>query len=69
MHPVPEWRRIIRHAWSVRLLFVAAILSGLEAALPYLPLPIPPGALAGLTVVVVAAAFVARIVAQKEFNR
>lgn len=70
MRLVANWRRVVRRAWSVRLLFVAGALSGLEFALPYLDgyLPIPPRTFAALSGLTVAAAFVARIVAQKDFE-
>lgn len=31
---IPDWKSILRHAWSVRLMILAALLSGLEVALP-----------------------------------
>lgn len=67
---VPDWKAILRHAWSVRLMIVAALLSGLEVALPLLQsfLPIRPGIFALLSGLVVAGAFVARIVAQKRIR-
>ncbi|MER9586983.1 hypothetical protein [Mesorhizobium sp. M0276] len=34
MRLVDNWRAL-KHAWSVRLLFIAAVLSGLEVALPH----------------------------------
>jgi len=48
-------------------MLLAAALSGLEVALPFLAgsLPIPAGAFAALSFLTVAAAFVARFVAQK----
>lgn len=62
-----RWRDILRRAWSVRLLAVAAVLSALEALLTLYPdvLPLPRGALAVLVPAVIAAAFVARLVAQQ----
>lgn len=62
-----SWRDILRKAWSVRLMALAAVFSGLEVALPFLDglLPIPAGAFAALSGVTTAAAFVARIVAQR----
>lgn len=67
MKLVARWREVLRYAWSVRLMIIAAILSGVEVALPLLDgsLPIPPGVFAGLSGLTVAAAFVARLVAQK----
>lgn len=65
-----DWRKILRCAWSVRLIALAFLLSALEVALPliqpYLPLnPVYVGVAAGIAS---AAAFVSRLVAQKEFT-
>lgn len=67
---VANWRTVLRRAWSVRLIVVAAILSGLEIALPLLDgyLPIPQGVFAGLSALTTAGAFMARIVAQKDID-
>lgn len=66
----PDWRRILRRAWSVRLMALAAILSCIEAALPFLDgiIPVPPGVFGVLTGLTVAGAFVARLIAQKDFD-
>ena len=58
-----DWWRILKQAWSVRLMALAAFLSGLEVALPWMleSSPIAPGILAAITGVVTAAALVARI--------
>ena len=70
MRLVADWRRVMRHAWSVRLMALAGILSGFEAALPYLPafLSMSPAVLATLTGIVVAAAFISRLVAQEKLD-
>ena len=67
MRPVANWRAVLRYAWSIRLIVIAGILSGIEVALPLAGdvLPIPTGLFAGLFLMVTAAAFVARIIAQK----
>jgi len=62
MRLVENWRDVLRRAYSVRLMLLAAALSGLEVAGS---LPIPAGAFAALSFLTVAAAFVARFVAQK----
>jgi zinc transporter ZupT len=57
-------------AWSLRLIILAAMLSGFEVALPIIreslePLQIvPPGVFAGLSFVATAAAGIARLMAQ-----
>ncbi len=66
----PDWRRILRRAWSVRLMALAFILTAAEVALPAVP-PIPgvsPTALALAAGLVTAGAFVARLIAQKDFE-
>lgn len=60
-----DWRRIVRRAWSFRLIGLAALLSGCEAALPFVDLDLPAGLFAGLSFAVTGAALVARVVAQK----
>lgn len=70
MKLVSDWRRVLRHAWSIRLLLAAALLSGLEVVLPYLGdiFPIPTGAFATLTFIVTVVAFVMRLKSQKVFR-
>ena len=65
MHLYPNWREIARRAWSIRLLVLAGILSGLEVILPFFSEDIPRNLFAMLSFIAVAAAFVARLVAQK----
>ncbi|MBX5131599.1 hypothetical protein HJB80_02680 [Rhizobium lentis] len=67
---VSNWRAIIKRAWSIRLMLIAGALSGLEFALPYLDgyVDIPPRLFAALSGLTVAAAFVARLVAQKDVS-
>ena len=67
MQLVPNWKAVLQKSWSIKLMAAAGLLSGAEAALPYLDsfLPIPQGLFAGLSLVVTAAAFVARLLAQQ----
>ena len=66
----PDWKRILIKAWSIRLIVIASILSGIEAIIPFLgdALPIPPGLFAALSLFISASAFFARIVSQKDFR-
>lgn len=70
MNLLPNWKLVLTKAWSIRFLVLAGVLSGIEVALPLLgdTLPIPTGTFALLSLVITAAAFVARIVSQKDFN-
>lgn len=67
---ISDWRWVLRRAWSVRLLAVAALLSGAEVALAVasayqIDLGIPSTLFAALAGVVTIAATVARFVAQR----
>ena len=72
--PVPNWRDVFKYAWSVRLMAIAALLTGVEAAFAMMaafavkPSFIPTGLFAGLSCLVTVAAFVARFVAQKKLG-
>lgn len=70
MRIVANWRAVLKHAWSVRLLLIAAVLSGAEVALPLLDglLPIPPIVFAAISGLCVAGAFVARFVVQEKVS-
>ena len=43
MTPVHNWRKVLRYAWSIRLTLLAAVLSGIEVALPFFEYSIPGG--------------------------
>lgn len=62
---IPNWRAILRRAWSIRLMILAGLLSGAEVILPLFVDVLPRGTFAALSGCVVAAAFVARLVAQQ----
>lgn len=65
---IHNWKLIVRKAWSVKLMLLAAILSAIEVALPLMPDALPHGMFAAISGCTVAAAFVARILAQKELD-
>jgi hypothetical protein len=60
-----EWRWIINHAWSVRLILLAFVLSGAEAILPLFTDYSHPVLYAVATALITGGAFAARLVAQK----
>lgn len=70
MNLVENWRRVLRHAWSIRLMILAGVLSGAEVALPILGAAeiLPAGVLAALSFVATAGAFIARLIAQKQVS-
>lgn len=60
-----DWRRIVRKAWSIRLMLVAGLLTGCEAILPLYQDTIPRGTFAVLSMLAITGGLIARIVAQK----
>ena len=68
---IENWRVVLRRAWSVRLIVLAALLTGAETAIGVMTAlsvqpPIPPGIFAGLAGLVSMAALAARFVAQQK---
>ena len=61
-----NWKEIIRKAWSIRFIVMAGILSGCEVILPLYHEDIPKNLFASLCLFFVTAAFIARIVAQRD---
>jgi hypothetical protein len=67
---VEDWRRVLRHAWSVRLLVLSFVFDGLEFALPMFmdnP-PIERGRFFALAVAVKVLALAFKFISQKEFR-
>jgi len=65
---LPDWKRIAKKAWSVRLMALASILSGCEAVLPYAEFIMPRGSFAAVSFVIVTAALLSRFVVQKSMS-
>ncbi|MBX3514754.1 MAG: hypothetical protein KF750_14310 [Xanthobacteraceae bacterium] len=67
---VPNWRDVLKYAWSVKLILVACALSAIEAALPFVPelYMVPRGLFALLTLAIAFAALFARFVAQRSIS-
>lgn len=57
-----NWKNILTKAWSVRFLILAALLTGLEAVMPFFAVP------KIFVFLLVAAALVARFIAQKDLK-
>jgi hypothetical protein len=64
---IPNWKDVLIYGWNARLIALAAALTGLEVAVPYLDnlVPIPQGLFSALAGLCSAAALVARVIAQK----
>ena len=65
---IPNWRKVARKAWSVRLMYAASILTACEAVLPLVSDSVPKGMFALLTFVVVMGALLSRFLVQKELH-
>lgn len=61
---IPDWRLILRKAWSVRLAVLAAAFSAAEVALPFFTPFFPDRTMAVLAVLASTGAVIARIWAQ-----
>lgn len=66
---IDNWRDVLKKAWSMRLMLLAALLSGAEFVLPLFAETLPRGGFALLSFVTVAGAFVARLVAQEGLSK
>lgn len=64
MKLIEDWKRILIKAWSIKLIILAGLLSGMEIALPLFSDALPQGLFAGLSFLSTMGAFIARIVAQ-----
>ena len=63
-----NWRKVLRNAWSARLMLVAALLTGCEAVLPFVSDSFSRGTFAALTFFVIVGAFVSRFVVQQDLH-
>lgn len=69
---IANWRAVLRYGWSVKLIILAGILTGLEAILPLVPdlLPawVPVEWLVAAQFLIVMSALVARFIAQEKVS-
>lgn len=66
---LPDWKRILRKAWSIRLIGIAALLTGSEAVLSAFGtdwIPVPVWGRMLLIFIVMMGAFAFRLVAQND---
>ena len=68
MRLIEDWKHVLKHAWSIRFIVLAALLSGIELVLPMFNDAMPRGVFAVLTMVVTVAAAVARLVPQPKMR-
>ena len=62
-----DWKKVLKHAWSVRLMALGVALQVLDAAMPYLPAIIPayPGVLLLFSIASILGGLISRFIAQK----
>jgi len=69
---LPDWKRIAKKAWSARLMYAAAFLSGLESVAAIagesIAKRLPVGLYAALVGVITGLAILSRFVAQKDLH-
>lgn len=63
-----NWKEILRKAWSVRLILLAALFSGLEVIVPLFDDAFPRNTFAVLSGITTAAALVARVMMQRNMD-
>ena len=68
MRLIEDWRHVLKHAWSIRFIVLAALLSGVEIVLPMFGDAMPRGVFAVLTLLVTVAAAVARLIPQPKMR-
>lgn len=66
MKLLPNWKNILKSAWSAWLLIAAVFLTGLEAMLPMLDLGLPAGVYTALMGAITSMALLARLLVQPE---
>jgi hypothetical protein len=65
---LPDWKEILKSAWSMKLMIVAGILTALEVVLPLFVEDMPRGLFIAVNLLVIPAAMVARVMTQKGFQ-
>lgn len=63
-----DWKNILKRAWSIRWMALAALFSAAEVMVPMLPDKMPRGLFAILTGVAVGGAFISRLMAQRDVD-
>ena len=68
MRLIDDWVKVLRKAWSIRLIVLAGLLSQVEVLLPMFSDSMPRGVFAGVSLMVTVAAIVARLTAQPKMR-
>ena len=65
---IPEWRRTLRKAWSIRFIILAGLLTSAEILLPVFSDQFDRGTFAIATFFAVTGAFITRVLVQKDLD-
>lgn len=68
IHLIPEWRKVLKHAWSIRLMTLAVIFQALEIALPFVSTEFPPRIFSTLSIIVGCGSLWARFIYQRKVS-
>lgn len=68
MRLIDDWKKVLRYGWSIRLIVLSGLLSGLEIVLPMFGDELPRRLFAALMFSVTVAAFIARLTAQPKMK-
>ena len=68
MRLIEDWKKVLRYGWSIRLIVLAGLLSGLEIVLPMFGDVLPRKWFAALMFAITVAAFIARLTAQPKMK-
>ena len=65
---IPDWKNVIRYAWSIKFSILAGAFSACEVILAYFPDALPRGTMAGLAGLSAFGGLVTRVMSQKELT-
>jgi hypothetical protein len=68
MKLLPDWKNLLKRAWSIRLMAIAGLLTGLEAIIPLWVDSMPRHTFSMLSMAVITLAMVARLLAQQDID-
>jgi len=68
MKLIPDYKRVLKRAWSIRWAVFSGMFGGVEAFLPLFSDAIPRGLFALLAVITSLATVISRLVVQKELH-
>lgn len=68
MKLIPDWRKVLKKAWSVKCMLLAGAFTCAEVLLPLYSAALPRGIFAGLSTLAILGGLYFRVVLQKEIS-